>query len=194
MIIEGLMTTRNADGSVHVAPLGPIVTGDFERLTLRPFPTSVTYGNLQRNRCGVFHVVDDVLLLAQTALGLEHAPPAVRPARQIAGDVLIDCCRWYEFVVESIDESGERPRFESRVVETGRVRDSLGFNRARHAVIEAAIFASRIRLTGGEVVLVELERLRSPVEKTGGPRELEAFRLIEQYVRASSNFGEREGD
>lgn len=191
MIIEGLTTTRNADGSAHVAPLGPIVTGDFERLTFRPFPTSITYGNLKRTRCGVFHIVDDVLLLAQTALGLEHPPPAVHPARQVAGDRLVDCCRWYEFVVEAIDESGERPRFESRVVEAGRVRDSLGFNRARHAVIEASILASRIRLTGAGPVLVELERLRSPVEKTGGPREQEAFRLIEQYVRAAPERGAR---
>jgi len=38
-------------------------------LRLRPFQTSTTFHNLKRQRAGVFHVVDDVLLLARAAIG-----------------------------------------------------------------------------------------------------------------------------
>ena len=37
MIVEGIVTSQNADGLMNVAPMGPIVHGDFESLTLRPF-------------------------------------------------------------------------------------------------------------------------------------------------------------
>ena len=186
MIIEGLTTTMNADGSVNVAPMGPIVQDDFTRLTFRPFPSSITYNNLHRTRCGAFHVVDDVLLLVQTALDLPHDPPETHPAAEIEGRVLTSCCRWYEFVVDAIDESGGRPKMEAHVVHTERCRDFIGFNRARHAVIEAAIAASRLGLLGAEAVAAEIERCRSPVAKTGGSEERTALKLITQLVREQS--------
>lgn len=182
MILEGLVTTLSADGRVNLAPQGPIVGDGFERLTFRPFPTSVTYRNLRETRCGVLHVIDDVLLLVRTALDLEYELPELRPAEAIDGRILVDCCRWYEFVVEHIDETGERPVYEARVVAAGRVRDQWGFNRAKHAVIEATIAASRLELLGRAAVDQELRRLRSAVDKTGGAAEREAFRLVVEYV------------
>ena len=47
MILEGLVTTTNPDGTPHLAPMGPRVDGPhFNRFLLRPFPTSHTYRNL----------------------------------------------------------------------------------------------------------------------------------------------------
>ena len=70
-ILEGIVTTRNEDGAVNVAPMGPIIDPDeaphITRLHLRPFQTSTTFANLARTRQGVFHVTDDVLLLARAA-------------------------------------------------------------------------------------------------------------------------------
>ena len=184
MIIEGLVSTRNADGRSNVAPQGPIVHGEFDALHFRPFPGSVTYENLKRTRCGVFHVVDDVLLLVQTALDLPHDPPAVETAAVIDGDVLLDCCRWYEFEIDSIHETGERPLMIGRCVHTGRRRYSLGFYRARHAVIEATIAATRLQFLPIADVRAELERCQTRVDKTGGPREQLALRLVRNYVEA----------
>ncbi len=60
MILEGLITTLNADDSPHVAPMGPRVDGtDFTTFVLRPFPTSHTYQNLLRHPAGVLHITDD---------------------------------------------------------------------------------------------------------------------------------------
>ncbi len=182
MILEGIVTSRNDDGSTNVAPMGPIVDESMAWLRLRPFQTSLTFHNLKRHRVGVFHVVDDVLLLAQAAIGRIPAPPATRPATQIDGAVLADACRWYEFEIVSIDESGPRSEMVAQVLHVGRQRDFFGFNRAKHAVLEAAILATRIHLIRPAELRQELERLRIPVEKTAGPREREAFDLLERYI------------
>ncbi len=182
MILEGLATTRNPDENVNVAPMGPIVQGDFAALHFRPFPGSVTCDNLHRTRCGVFHVVDDVLLLVQTALDLPHDPPGFQPAQRVDGAILEQCCRWYEFRIESIDTTGERPLMVARVVHQGRNRDSWGFNRARHAVLEATIAATRLHLLPAAEIDAELERCRVRVQKTGGERERLACELVCDYV------------
>ena len=93
-ILEGIVTTLNVDGSVNISPMGPIVDDALDRLWLRPFKTSTTYQNLKRTGRGVFHVTDDVELLAQAAVGQPSSLP--RYAATPAGDVLIhaDACRW----------------------------------------------------------------------------------------------------
>src|SRR5580658_550867 len=118
MILEGLVTTRNPDGSPHLAPMGPRVEPDFARFVLRPFPTSETYRNLLAHPEGVLHVTDDALLIATAALGAAIPLPPLRPAESVGGFVLIDACRHYEFVVRSVDDSGERVSMMAEVVRT----------------------------------------------------------------------------
>jgi len=182
MILEGIVTTLDPHGAVNVAPMGPIVDERITRLTLRPFQTSQTYRNLKSHPFGVFHVTDDVRLIAQAALNLLPETQKTFPAVKIAGQALSDCCRWYEFRVLSLDDSQERTQIEAEVVHVGHGRDFLGFNRAKHAVLEATILATRLHLLPMEQVRAELDRLGSPVEKTAGPAELEAWRIVMEYV------------
>ncbi len=182
MILEGIVTTRNADRTVNVAPMGPIVSPEMQSFRLRPFQTSTTYQNLKRCGEGVFHVTDDVLLITRAALGLSDQTPSTFATSTIDGEVLADACRWYEFRVRSLDDSQDRTEIDVEVVHTGRVRDFFGFNRAKHAVIEAAILATRIHLLDADELRQQIEMLRSPVEKTAGPAEHEAFALVNNYV------------
>ena len=62
----------------------------------------------------------------------------------------------------------------------GTGREFLGLNRARHAVLEASILASRAHLLPAGELRAELDRLQVLVDKTAGPREREAM----AYVRA----------
>jgi hypothetical protein len=187
MILEGIVTTRDGNGSIHVAPMGPIVDESLSKLRLRPFKTSQTYANLKRAPFGVFHVVDDVLLMARSAVGLLTETPPTFPAEKVPGAILSDCCRWYEFEVREFDDSRERAEMLAQVLHCGRVRDFFGFNRAKHAVLEAAILATRVHLIGRAEIVSELDRLKSAVSKTGGPAEIEAFALLEGYVRDAPN-------
>ena len=188
MILEGIVTTRNADGGINVAPMGPKVrvgengSPQFDRFLLRPFKTSITFQNIARSRCGVLHVTDDVLLIAKAAVfDVFELPPFV-PAERIAGDVIADCCRFYEFVVEELDDSADRSSIEVRVVRERHLREFFGLNRAKHAVVEAAILATRKHLIPPETLKEDFERLRPLIEKTGGPREEEAFALLERFI------------
>src|SRR5882672_8910404 len=138
LVLEGLVSTLDPDGRPHLAPMGPHVpAAEFDRFTLRPFPSSQTYRNLRQHGEGVLHVTDDVLLLARAALGQVAPLPPVVPAKIVRGFVLTGACRYYEFQVSSIDDSGERVRIEANVVHSGWLRDFFGFNRAKHAVVEA---------------------------------------------------------
>jgi hypothetical protein len=183
MILEALVTTLDADGAPHLAPMGPRVTPELARFTLRPFPTAHTYHNLLRHGEGVLHITDDALLLARAAIGAIDVMPAVRPAERVRGFVLADCCRFFEFVVRSVDTSAERASIEAEVVHSGRVRDFFGFNRARHAVVEAAILATRLHLLPLSEVAAEFAKLRVIVGKTGGPDERAAMDLLEARLR-----------
>ena len=188
MILEGLVTTLSPDGGPHLAPMGPRVDADFARFVLRPFPTSQTYRNLLAHREGVLHTTDDALLVARAAVGAVERFPDVRPAERVKGFILAECCRAFEFVVRSVDDSAERVRVECDVVHSHRLRDFFGFNRARHAVLEAAILATRLHLLPHAEVAAEYRKLRVIVEKTGGPVEFEAMDFLERHLRAA---GER---
>jgi hypothetical protein len=184
MILEGIVTSLDQDDELNVAPMGPIVDEAFATLVLRPFRTSRTYQNLKARPYGVFHVVDDVLLLARAAIGELSVVPESFAAERIAGRVLASACRWYEFEIDACDDSRERTEMRARVVHCGRLRDFWGFNRAKHAVLEAAILATRLHLVPAGKAAEEFERLRTIVEKTAGPREREAFELLERHARS----------
>ena len=180
MILEGLVTTTNADGSPHLAPMGPRMGEYGDSFLLRPFPTSTTCSNLKRHPEGVLHVTDDALLMARAAVGKVVALPHHREAGLVRGFVLEDACRYFEFRANSIDESEARVRIECQIVKSGTGREFFGFNRAKHAVLEAAIMATRFHLMPSEEIEEEYRKLRVIVDKTAGPREREAMTFLER--------------
>ncbi len=186
MILEGLVTTTAADGSVNISPMGPIVDDAFQIFVLRPYQTSRTYANLKRTGHGIFHVTDDVELLAQAAVGKICPPPELLFLPHVAGAILKHACRWYAFEVAELDDREERTRIVVRVTAQGRLRDFFGFNRAKHAVVEAAILATRVSFLPPAEILADFTRLAVLVEKTGGPAEHRAFHFLSQYVRQAS--------
>jgi uncharacterized protein len=180
-IVETVTTTINPDGVVNCAAMG-VEWGD-EILVIKPYRSTRTLRNLRTTGAAVVNLTDDILLFTQAALG--DPQPPTRPTATIDGAVLADACSWREVTVEGIDESGPRARVTTRVVGRGAGREFLGFNRARHAVLEASIIASRARRLPAAEIRAELERLQVLVDKTAGPREREAMELVRRYVRAA---------
>jgi hypothetical protein len=162
--------------------MGPRVDGSWERFLLRPFPTSQTYQNLKVHGEGVLHVTDDVWLLARAALGRVEPLPPLLPATQVRGYVLRDACRYFEFRVQSIDDRAERVAIEAEVVHSDRLRDFFGFNRAKHAVVEAAILATRTEFLPHADIMAEYRKLALIVGKTGGSQEQQAFAFLWDHV------------
>jgi uncharacterized protein len=188
VIIEVIVTTRASSGSINVAPMGVEWPDDGgahappppTHLTLKPFLDTTTFRNLQATGVAVVNLTDDVRVFARTAIG-NPAEPTV-PATVVAGDVLASTCSWHEVEVVSVDDTPPRARVETRVVHHGARREFLGFNRARHAVLEAAILSTRLHLIPHDEVRAELARLQILVDKTAGAREREAWTLLTAFV------------
>jgi hypothetical protein len=184
LILEGLLTTSSPDGAPHLAPMGPLVDPGLTRFTLRPFQSSTTFANLARHGAAVFHVTDDVELLARAAVGGLRELPPLAPCEALPTVArLADACRWYALRVVTIDDREPRSRIETQLVGRGTLREFFGFNRAKHAVLEAAIAVTRLEILPPDEILAELARARVPVEKTGGPAEHRALKFLEQVVR-----------
>ena len=120
-------------------------------------------------------MTDDVELLARAAVGRVEPPPPVQPAEVVDGWILSGACRWYAFRVAALDDSAERTRI---------VCDFFGLNRGKHAVVEAAILATRIEFLPAEEILAQFEHLRTLVDKTGGTAERQAFDFLFEFVRS----------
>ena len=179
MIIESIVTTLGPEGTVNFAPMG-VEWGD-ETLVLKPFLETTTFRNLVATRVAVVNLTDDVLLFARAAIS-SPVYPAV-PAAVVRGVVLEAATSWREVQVATVDDTPPRSRIEARVVHRGVRREFLGFNRARHAVLEAAILATRTHLLPAEEIRADFARLQVIVDKTSGPREQEAMTLLTEHVR-----------
>ncbi len=199
MILESIVTTLNNDASVNISPMGPRILdaaadGSFEKFELRPFDTSTTFANLKRTQAGVMHVDDNVDLFARAAIGkiTGSGLPKLTAAEVVDGQVIESACRAYEFKVNFINETGPRMSLNCEVVAVHRQRDFFGFNRAKHAVIEAAILATRLDFLPQEEIAEQFRRLKIIIDKTAGSAERNAFENLCQFV-GSSNEG-RLGD
>ena len=181
MIIETIITTLDADGVANFAPMG--VEWGEETIVVKPFLETHTYRNLRATGVAVVNLTDDVLLFARAAISSPQYPAL--PATVVKGLVLEAACSWREIEVRAVDATPPRARIVTHVVHRGQRREFIGFNRARHAVLEAAILATRTHLLPPGQIRDELARLQVIVEKTAGPRELEAMALLTEYVRAA---------
>ena len=199
MILESIVTTVDSHGLVNIAPMGPVVQfadqpTDPDAFVLRPFESSQTLANLRAHPFAVIHVTDDAGLFARAAVGSVSADELVvavdlpgstasvasmgLPDTAITWWRLRDCHRWFAVEVGTIE--GEGPRFElpCRIRHHAMVRPFFGFNRARHAVIEAAILATRTHLLAAEEIREQLDRLKPLIHKTAGEAEREGFALL----------------
>ena len=201
MILEAIVTTVNSLGQVNLAPMGPVVHFDMtdesflgkhdphssfrKDFSLKPFNTSRTYSNLTEIPYAVIHVTDDALLFAKAAvanLSVDEVMEGVRPLTGTSWWTMLDCHRWFAVEVFMEQNQGERASFACSVIQSKTVRPWSGFNRAKHAVIEAAILATRTHLLGKDDVVSQLERLQPLVDKTGGPDEHQGFDLLKATI------------
>jgi uncharacterized protein len=179
MIIESILASLDPTGVVNCAPMG--VEWGEDVIVIKPFVDTTTFRNLRATGAAVVNLTDDVLLFAQGATGNAIVPHG--PATVVRGVVIDAACSWREVEVVSIDDTPPRSRIVTRVVYRGFRREFLGFNRARHAVLEAAIVATRTHLIPAAEIRAEFERLQVIVNKTAGPREVEAMALLSEQVR-----------
>lgn len=180
MILETIVTTMDPGGRINFAPMG--VEWGEETIVLKPFLETTTFRNISATRTAVVNLTDDAMLFAQGAISSPQFPSV--PASVVRGVVLDAACSWRELEVVAIDATPPRSRIDTRVLHRGVRREFIGFNRARNAVLEAAILATRTHLLPADQIREEYARLQVVVDKTAGAREQEAMKLLTEYVRS----------
>jgi uncharacterized protein len=182
-IVETIITTLNADGSVYIAPLGLIADG--EQWVIAPFKPSRTLENLrERPVCCASHV-DDVRVFAGGVTGRKSWPTA--KAGKIAGSYLAGAVSHWELEVARVIEDDVRPRFVCRVVADVSHRAWGGYNRAQAAVIEGAVLVTRLHMLPAAKIDADWKYLEIAITKTAGPTELEAWGWLNDKI---TNFRE----
>lgn len=182
MILESLVTTISPSGIINAAPMGPITTPKLDQFTLRPFCPSTTHDNLHHTRSAVIHVSDDAASFARAVMGNLTPPPPTFTILDGRFVVLKDCCRYFAVEVEEWVEDSLRPTLHCRIIQSGEMRPFFGFNRAKHAVIESAILATRTHLIPADDINLQLAQFQSQIDKTGCPEDAQAFAELKVYI------------
>jgi len=186
MIRETIVTTVNAEGRVHIAPLGLIAEG--EGWLIAPFRPSTTLDNLLAVPFAVANHTDDVRVFAGCLTGRHDWATAA--ADVVPVPRLAQALAHMELAVTGFADDPLRPRLSCRVVHRATHAPFEGFNRAKAAVIEAAILVSRLHLLPRDQIEREIAGLRIAVDKTAGPEEREAWGWLMAKIAAHDAAGQ----
>lgn len=178
MIQETIVTTIDASGAAHIAPMGIHVEGEY--FIILPFKPSATLNNILQTGAATINYCDDVRIFAGCLTGRRDWP--LKPAEKINGYYLADTLAHAEVQLERVDEDAIRPKLYCKAVHTVNHRPFQGFNRAQFAVLEAAILLSRLNRLPLSKIEEELDYLRIGLEKCAGEREFEAWGWLMQAI------------
>jgi uncharacterized protein len=180
LIRETIVITASREGQAHIAPIGLIA--DQDDWIIAPFRPSTTLDNLIAVPFATASNTDDVRVFAGCLTGRYNWPTVA--AEKVPVPRLAVALSHIELAVIDVQDDPERPRLRCRVVRSTSHAPFQGFNRAQSAVLEAAILVSRLHMLPRDRIERELAYLHSAVEKTAGPREIEAWRWLTERVKA----------
>lgn len=180
LIHECVITTLSPDGRPHIAPLGLIEEG--AHWIAAPFRPSTTLFNLEHGRKFTASFTDDARIFAGLVTGTRSFPLTDIedwPAPRLSGALA-----HAELEIIRVEDDEIRPRFFCRVRHTESHRPFLGMNRARAAVLEAAILATRLGRLSREKIESELAYLQIAIDKTAGDPEREAWDMVMKKIES----------
>jgi hypothetical protein len=191
MINETIITTLNEDGSVHIAPMGVRREGDL--FVIAPFKPSTTLQNLERSGQAVINMTDDVRIFAGCLTG--HYDWPTQSASQIQGQRLKVALSHIEIEVTRKENDEIRPVFYCSERHQETHSPFMGLNRAKAAVLEAAVLVSRLHMLADEKIDSEIEYLQIAIDKTASELELEAWGWLMNRIKTfrKQNVGHEQG-
>jgi uncharacterized protein len=180
-IVETIVTTLNAKGEAHIAPLGLIDDEDTGWI-VAPFRPSRTLDNLMSNPFAIASHTDDVRVFAGCITGRRDWP--LVKADMVNGVRLENAVSHWELKVDRLTDHEQRPRFHCQIVHSASHRPWTGFNRAQAAVLELAVLSTRLGMLPAEKIKAELTYLQIAIDKTAGAREREAWDWLMERIDA----------
>lgn len=181
MIQEVLVTTHNAEGITHIAPMGIHLHQD--EFIILPFRPSTTLNNILESKTAVINYCDDVRIFAGCLTAKRDWP--LTATTKIKGHYLSSALAHREVELIRIEDNETRPKLYCKTIHSANHAPFQGFNRAQFAVLEAAILVSRLHMLALEKIESEIDYLRIGFDKTAGDKEREAWgwlmAVIEQH-------------
>lgn len=144
VIFEVVASTIDSEGRVNVAPMGVRAKGNL--LETRAFKVSKTYLNLASTLEVVFNITNDPFIFASTALKLDWFKLAFEASKTVRPPRLREAEGYIEARASRLVDGGERVLIECvpTYIET-RILNPTAYCRAKPAIIEAVIHATRVR-------------------------------------------------
>ncbi len=182
-ISETIVTTMQG-WSPNAAPIGIIRRGD--RVFIRLFKGSITYFNVHSEGVLVANVVNDpVIFVRSTFSNLKESDFSFVSVSGREFPVLKDALSWVVFECNNMKMSHEALVAELLPIHAHINRSPVQApNRGFNAVIEAAVHATRYKLTGDEKYLKLIRAYSAIVSKCGGEREKNAINMLNDFLKA----------
>ena len=180
MIHEVIVTTISETQKVHIAPMGIRLVE--EQIIISPFKPSQTLENILNNNIATINFIDDVRVFAGI---VSKYKKDWELSKQINSDLvpnLASANTYYNVVASELKEDEQRPSIICDIENTMILKPFMGFNRAQFSVIEASVLISRLGMISIDKINKEIEYLKIGIDKTAGPRELEAWQWIEKKI------------
>jgi hypothetical protein len=178
MILETIITSQSINGEVHVTPFGIRIQDGL--VIISPYKPSTTLDNILATRHAVLNLIDDVRVFAGALT--QRSPWTLVAAEKIIGSRLADCLVHKELKLVKVEDDPIRPNLYLELVHESQHGSFQGFNRAQAAVIELAVLVSRLKRLPLDKITQEMTYLQIAIEKTAGPRELEAWGWLTEAV------------
>lgn len=182
-ISETIVTTMQG-WSPNAAPIGIIRKGD--RVFIRLFKGSITYFNVHSEGVLVANVVNDpVIFVRSTFSNLKESDFSFVSVSGREFPVLKDALSWVVFECNNMKMPHEALVAELLPIHAHINRSPVQApNRGFNAVIEAAVHATRYKLTGDEKYLKLIRAYSAIVSKCGGEREKNAINMLNDFLKA----------
>ncbi len=179
MIQEVIITTQNAEGVSHIAPMGVHIIDD--EFIILPFRPSITLNNILQTESAIINYCDDVRIFAGCLTGRRDWP--LTATEKIQGHFISSALAHKELKLDRIEDDETRPKLFCKAIHSVNHAPFQGFNRAQYAVLEAAILVSRLKMLSIEKIDSEIEYLSIGLNKTAGEKEREAWSWLLALVK-----------
>ncbi len=182
VIFETVVSTVDAAGRSHIAPMGVRYEDGGAAVVLLPFKPSTTHDNIVATGHAVLNIVTDTRVFAGCVTGRRDWP--VRPAQSVPGVWLQAALSHVELMLADSDDDPQRPRLRMARVHEAQHAPFVGLNRAQAAVLEGAVLVSRLHMLAPEKVAAEMAYLQIAIDKTAAAAEHEAWGWLKAAIAA----------
>ena len=194
-IYETVITTQDAAGRAHVAPMGvryrPLADGS-PGVVLMPFKPSTTHDNIVATGNAVLNIISDTRVFATCVTGRRDAAvlqllplaPQSPSLPAFAGQRLACALRHLPLRLAMRQDNPQRPLLHLAVLAQVEHAPFIGLNRAQAAVVEGAVLVSRLHLLPADKISREMDYLQIAIDKTAAAEELQAWGWLRAAVVA----------